>query len=355
MTRTHALLALPALLLACSNSQEEEPRAPVGRNPIPGLIGEIGVDRDVVDVGETVEATFWIRNRGDETLTADLCASCAEPGRPWRDFWFNSLHVGAPDEYLKLQPPGPEPLVGPIHLPPNERIEFARARFQAIAPGRYRITGEILWTGVDLIEFEPAAVLVLAGRTEGHPGPSVPSGEAEALVAQLAHPDRSRVEAARKELLSRPEIAIPALFAHLADPDEKITGGSVELLIQIGPTVVGEAKRLLADPTGPPDARWRAAFIVAEVAGADAPPILARSARQDPAPEVRKRSMELLARGKGVDHDVAIETFLAALEDGDPEVRADAAKYLEQESGQSHGEDAAAWRAWWEARKREGR
>ncbi|MBI4613927.1 MAG: hypothetical protein HY720_09990 [Planctomycetes bacterium] len=358
----------PAIVLAlaaaaCSKAPEPERPIPVDRNPIPGLSGEIETSAPEAGPGETIEVVWYLRNRGETALSTDLLEGSREPGRPWQDFRFNTADIEAPTRKLDLVPPGPTPLAGPLEIPAGGRVEFARATLLAQEPGRYEITGLLDWVKPDVVEFEPVTVLVVGADSRGAGTRSGIDPEMEAEIGRMGSPDSAVAEVARESILARGEAAVPALLAHLDDPDERVQNRCLQTLLDEGlrEVAVPHARRLLADLASSPEARGRAAYLVATVGGADEAAFIAGLAGSDPAPSVRRMAIALLAHGKGTPPDVAIQAYLGGLEDPDEGVRKDAFRAIQQETGETNGYDPAApeneraaavlrWREWWKAR-----
>lgn len=151
------------------------------------------------------------------------------------------------------------------------------------------------------LDADAASVLVAALlRTDA--GPELPSQALDLVARQRPPALRAPLEA----LASRDALAPPVVFAALAALDG-----------EVGPD---RTKRLLA--ASAPAYREVAAR---NASGPDAPELLARLSRSDPAPEVRAVAVERLVAIGGAS---ALGPALATLHDAEPSVRGSAARAL---------------------------
>ena len=350
------------LLAACDSGPEELPLTPIVENPIPGIRGEIDLSQDAAEVGETFEVVFYLRNRGGESLVADLSVASPDPETPWQDFRFDTRHIENRSVYLDLAGAGPAPRSGAIEIGPGDRLEFARAEFVASTPGRYLITAQIDWTGIDIIEFEDAPILVLGTHEDpDDPGSGVLDPQIEDQIARLDSSRPPVADRARMALFDLGDAAIPALLEHLGDPNDAIQNQCLEILLGMGSTVLPHAERHLKDLSTSGTSRGRCAFLLSRLAGADAAPTIARLAREDPAVETRRIALGLLSEGRGMPQEAALPVFIDALLDPESTVRRDAIRYLRNATDRGFGyvaedtEEARQaaqqrWKEWWQAR-----
>lgn len=177
--------------------------------------------------------------------------------------------------------------------------------------------------------------------------PTTPS-----LAADLVDPSPRVRAAALRDAAKDPDLDPAILLAASRDADANVAVVATGLLgkrYADGAVPVKEMLERARDRSANPRVRTAALDGLGVVAAPDAAALLADMLAHGDLLERRSAAILLVHQ----DPEVAVPALIAALGDADEVVRANALDALRTRSrGRDFGSDAAAWRAWWQARPR---